>query len=123
MTRETLVVAKQRCWRRVVSSTVTTIVVLQLGVIGHDVLCHHDFIYLRRSYHAPLSANESHGALPPERGGRGGLHHQGFERLPSQSILELVARHTRVRNSLQLDDATYTYIYTHLYTPIMYINT
>ena len=36
----------------------TTILVLHVGVIGHDVPCHYDLMFLRRSFHARLRAQE-----------------------------------------------------------------
>ena len=52
---------------------VTTILVLHVGVIGHHVPCHYDFMFPRRSYHARLRARGVRGALPPGRGVWGGL--------------------------------------------------
>ena len=37
---------------------VTTILVLHVGVIGHHVPCHYDFMFPRRSYHARLRARD-----------------------------------------------------------------
>ena len=37
----------------------TTILVLHLGVIGHHIPCHYDFMFLRRSYHVYLRARGS----------------------------------------------------------------
>ena len=37
---------------------VTTILVLHVGVIGHHVPCHYDFMFLRRAHHARLRARE-----------------------------------------------------------------
>ena len=58
---------------------VTTILVLHVGVIGHHVPCHYDFMFPRRSYHARLRARGVRGALPPgpsappgQQGGLGG---------------------------------------------------
>ena len=50
---------------------VTTILVLHVGVIGHHVPCHYDFMFPRRAYHARLRARGVRGALPPG-GGSGG---------------------------------------------------
>ena len=47
---------------------VTTILVLHVGVIGHHVPCHYDFMFTRRSYHARLRARVVRGPLPPGRG-------------------------------------------------------
>ena len=47
---------------------VTTILVLHVGLIGHHVPCHYDFMFPRRSYHAHLRAREVREALPPGRG-------------------------------------------------------
>ena len=52
---------------------VTTILVLHVGVIGHHVPCHYDFMFPRRAYHARLRARGVRGALPPGRGVWGGL--------------------------------------------------
>ena len=52
---------------------VTTILVLHVGVIGHHVPCHYDFMFPRRSYHARLRARGVWGALPPVRGVGDGL--------------------------------------------------
>ena len=49
---------------------VTTILVLHVGVVGHHVPCHYDFMFPRRSYHARLRARAVWEALPP--GGRPG---------------------------------------------------
>ena len=47
---------------------VTTILVLHVGVIGHHVPCHYDFMFPRRPYHARLRARGVREALPPGRG-------------------------------------------------------
>ena len=52
---------------------VTTILVLQVCVIGHHVPCHYDFMFPRRSYHARLRAKEVYEALPPKREVSGSL--------------------------------------------------
>ena len=41
---------------------VTTILVLHVGVIGHHVPCHYDFMFPRRSYHARLRARGCRGS-------------------------------------------------------------
>ena len=61
-------------WNRVNVVAVTTILVLHVGVIGHHVPCHYDFMFPRRSYHVRLRARGVWGALPPGRGVWGGLH-------------------------------------------------
>ena len=43
-------------FNRVDVVTATTILVLQVGVIGHHVPCHYDFMLRRRSSHARLRA-------------------------------------------------------------------
>ena len=45
---------------------VTTILVLHVGVIGHPVPCHYDFMFPRRSYHARLGR---HSPSPGQKGG------------------------------------------------------
>ena len=50
---------------------VTTILVLHVGVIGHHVPCHYDFMFPRRSCHARLRARGVWGALPPGQGSGG----------------------------------------------------
>ena len=60
-------------FNRVNVVAVTTILVLHVGVIGHHVPCHYDFMFPRRSYHARLRARGVQGALPPGRGVWGGL--------------------------------------------------
>ena len=53
---------------------VTTILVLHVGVIGHHVPCHYDFMFPRRAYNARLRARVqggSGGPCPPG-GGSGG---------------------------------------------------
>ena len=52
---------------------VTTILVLHVGVIGHHVPCHYDFMFTRRAYHARLRARGVREALPPGRGVWGGF--------------------------------------------------
>ena len=46
---------------RVNVAAVTTILVLHVGVIGHHVPCHHDFMFPCRSYHAGLRTGGSGG--------------------------------------------------------------
>ena len=43
---------------------VTTILVVHVGVIGHHVPCHYDFMFPRRSYHARLRARRVQGGCP-----------------------------------------------------------
>ena len=52
---------------------VTPILVLGVSVIGRHVLCHYDFMFPCRSYHARLRARGVHGALPLGRLVWGGL--------------------------------------------------
>ena len=61
---------------------VTTILVVHVGVIGHHVPCHYDFMFPRRSYHARLRARGVRGALPRGRG------FWGPSALPEQERLE-----------------------------------
>ena len=60
-------------FNRVNVVAVTTILVVHVGVIGHHVPCHYDFMFPRRSYHARLRARGVRGALPPGRGVQGSL--------------------------------------------------
>ena len=72
---------------------VTTILVLHVDVIGHDVPCHYDFMFPRRADYARVRARRVWGALPPGRGVWGGLRLlQGSRRVWGAASLPMIGR-------------------------------
>ena len=79
--------------------TVTTILVLHVGVIGHHVPCHYDFMFPRRSYHARLRAR---GSGPRQQGGLGSGTPPNDPTVSDLLLKSVKKRKTHFRSTLPL---------------------